>query len=191
QTAIAPLAARRGVALEWAPILLGGLFRAIGTPDVPLHSFHATKRAYVRRDMQDWAALRGVPLRFPSRFPVRTVLPLRVALAEPSVTPHLYRAIWVDDRPVDTPEALGPLLEGLGLDARALLERAQSPEIKQALRRNTEEAEAAGVCGVPTMEVHAPGCAPALFWGQDRLEMAFAAACGWRAEVDRGVADLP
>ncbi len=185
QTSIDALAAAHGVTIERAPILLGGLFRAIGTADVPLHTFHAAKQAYVRRDIDDWAALRGVPLRFPSRFPIRTVLPLRVALAEPAVTPHIYRAIWVDDRPVDTPEALGPVLAEHGFDARALLERAQTPAIKQALRRNTEEAQAAGACGVPTVEVTSPGRPPALFWGQDRLEMAFAAVRGWRAEVDR------
>ncbi len=184
QAAVGELAAAHGVTVEWAPILLGGLFRAIGTANVPLHTFHAVKQAYVRRDMQDWAALRGVPLRFPSRFPIRTVLPLRVALAEPAVTPHIYRAIWADDRPVDTPEALGPLLAERGFDARALLERAQTPAIKQALRRNTEEAQAAGACGVPTLEVTSPGRPPALFWGQDRLEMAFAAVRGWRADVD-------
>lgn len=46
-----------------------------------------------------------------------------------------------------------------------------SPEIKQALRSATDEAVARGVTGVPTVAV-----GERLFWGDDRLEEAAAAA---------------
>ena len=40
-----------GAELEWCPILLGGLFRSIGTADVPLFQMSDAKQAYVTRDL--------------------------------------------------------------------------------------------------------------------------------------------
>ena len=71
-------------------------------------------------------------------------------------------------------------------EAAGILARAKTPEIKQALRDNTEAAEAAGACGVPSMQVHFPdgvGRKPLLCWGQDRLEMVDAALGGAPASV--------
>ncbi len=177
-TQIERVAAARGVEVEWVPILLGALFRALGTPDVPLLEMNATKQAYVRRDLHDWAAWWGVPFAFPRRFPLRSVLPLRVALAEPAATLPIYRAAWAEDREVDTPAGLAPLLEAAGLPATALLERAGSVPIKDALRANTERAQALGVYGVPTFCVERAGRS-ALVWGQDRLDLLGALLDGW------------
>ncbi|MCA9690209.1 MAG: 2-hydroxychromene-2-carboxylate isomerase [Myxococcales bacterium] len=178
-TQIDALAAARGLEVAWTPILLGALFRSIGTPDVPLFTMSENKRRYVARDLDDWARALGVPYQFPSRFPLRSVLPLRVTLVEPAAASHLYRAYWAEDQAIDDPETLAAVLTAAGFDAATLLERSQAPAIKAALRQNTEEAEAAAVFGVPTVEVSYPGAAPLLFWGQDRLTLAAAAMDGW------------
>ncbi|MBV1857688.1 MAG: DsbA family protein, partial [Nannocystaceae bacterium] len=68
-TQIERIAGAAGVEVRWSPILLGALFRAIGTPNVPLHAMNATRQAYARRDMHDWADAWGVSLSFPSHFP--------------------------------------------------------------------------------------------------------------------------
>lgn len=177
-TQIERLAAARGVSVEWVPILLGALFREIGTPDVPLLEMSPAKQAYVRRDLHDWAGWWGVPFAFPRRFPLRSVLPLRVALCEPAATLPIYRAAWAEDRVVETAEGLAPVLEAAGLPAAALLERAGSAPIKEQLRANTERARALGVCGVPTACVERDGRA-ALVWGQDRLDHVGAMLDGW------------
>jgi 2-hydroxychromene-2-carboxylate isomerase len=169
-TQIERIASARGVAVEWVPILLGALFREIGTPDVPLCTMNPPKQAYVRRDLHDWAAWWGVPFAFPQRFPLRSVLPLRVALCEPAATLPIYRAAWVEDRVVDTEDGLGPVLAAAGLPAAALLEQAGSASVKARLRANTELARALGVCGVPTACVERAG-RTALVWGQDRLDL--------------------
>lgn len=177
-TQIERIASARGASVELVPILLGALFREIGTPDVPLFEMNAAKQAYVRRDLDDWAEHWGVPFRFPTCFPLRSVLPLRVALAEPAATPVIYRAVWADDRRVDTPETLGPVLEAAGLPAAELLARAVEPEIKARLRANTERARSVGVCGVPTVQVSRAERS-ALVWGQDRLDHVEAMLDGW------------
>jgi 2-hydroxychromene-2-carboxylate isomerase len=164
-TQIEALARKYGVNIDWKPILLGALFREIGTPDVPLLTMSAAKRAYFERDMADWATWWRVPLRFPTAFPIRTVLPLRVALLEPLATRPLYRALWADDRDISQPDIVRAVLHEAGLDP-ALVEATGQPAVKAKLRTNTAAARDAGACGVPTVQV-----GEQLIWGQDRLTM--------------------
>ena len=175
-TQIGSIAARHGAALTWRPILLGALFRDIGTPNVPMLAMNAAKQQWVARDLADWARHWGVPLRWPSCFPVRTVLPLRAALVAPEATPALYRALWADDRNIGEPEVCRAVLDAAGLDGAAILARTQEPAIKQQLKDNTRAAQDAGACGVPTARLD-DGM---LIWGQDRLELLERCLAGWR-----------
>ena len=176
------VAAAAGATLEWVPILLGGLFRAIGTPDVPLLTLSRARQAWVGRDLEDWAAWWNIPFSFPKHFPLRSVLPLRVALASPAATRPLYRAYWAEGQPIDDPACCQAVLDAAGFDGAALLARTAEPAIKQQLIENTAAAQAAGACGVPTFEVTSPGQAPLLVWGQDRLDLVMDAARGLRPE---------
>jgi 2-hydroxychromene-2-carboxylate isomerase len=178
-TQIERVAREHGARVEWTPILLGALFRDIGTADVPLFAASPAKQRYLARDLQDWAGRWGVPLRFPDAFPLRTVAPLRVALAEPASTPVLYRAAWQQNRDIGDPATLKAVLDDAGFDGAALLARAEDPAIKAALRANGEAAKAAGACGVPTFEVRRPDGARHLVWGQDRLDMVGRILDGW------------
>ena len=179
-TAVERVAARHGVPVTWMPTLLGALFRSIGTPDVPLFTMTDRKQAWVGRDLDDWAAARGVPFRFPSHFPLRSILPLRVALVEPKTAPAIYRAAWADDRRIDEPASLASVLADAGFSPEPLLEATNDPEIKARLKSNTMQAEALGVCGVPTFVVHDDRKqTPLLLWGQDRLGMLDAVLSGW------------
>jgi 2-hydroxychromene-2-carboxylate isomerase len=155
------------------PILLGALFRQIGTPDVPLHTYPAVKQAWVHRDLAAWAERSGVPLRFPSRFPVRTVLPLRAAIVEPGATSAIYRAVWAEDRDVADPVVLAEVLDRAGFDGAAVVGAADGA--REALRANTERAASLGVFGVPTFLVDGEP-----FFGQDRMDHVVHAARGWR-----------
>lgn len=175
------LAAGRGAALSWRPILLGAMFRDIGTPDVPLFEMSEAKRAWVYEDLRRQAAQLSVPFRFPSHFPIRTVLPLRVALVDPATTLPIYRAAWARDRRIDTPQTLGPVLADAGFDAAALLSAATTAPIKQALRDNTAAATAAGACGVPTFEI-ATADRTQIVWGADRLAHVDAFLGGWQPD---------
>lgn len=154
---------RVAATVDWTPILLGALFKAIGTPMVPLHAFSASKQAWLLKDLQDWASHWGVALRFPSIFPVRTVLALRVSLLEPRAIHPLYRAVWVRDLDLSVPDTVRGVLNEEGLDP-VLVEATQDPAVKQRLVDNTALARSLGICGVPTCQV-----GEALVWGQDRL----------------------
>jgi 2-hydroxychromene-2-carboxylate isomerase len=56
------------------------------------------------------------------------------------------------------------IAQSIGLDGPALMEAAQTPPIKDELRRRVEEAVAFGVFGAPTIVVDGE-----VFWGNDRL----------------------
>ena len=160
-----------GARLTWKPILLGALFKSIGAPDVPLLTMTPPKRRYMGKDLQDWANWWGVPFEFAKVFPLRTPTALRVALIDPSTTPVIYRAAWVDGVDIGTPETLAQYLDGEGYDGSALIEQTQRPEIKNMLREHTAEAQERGAFGVPSFELKRPGEPPQMFWGQDRLEL--------------------
>lgn len=176
--------AATGAEVRWRPILLGALFREIGTPDVPLLAMSEPRRRYFARDLDDWARLWGVPFRFPDTFPLRTVLALRVALVEPATTRALYRAAWVENRDIGDRGALTAVLDAAGFAGAALVGQAsENVALKAALRENTDAARAAGACGVPTFLVERlgpdgePAAEPELFWGQDRFELVQEALC--------------
>ena len=82
------------------------------------------------------------------------------------VVDTIFDWIWKDGRAVDTDAALQPLLDRLGLAREAI----GAPGVKAALRANTDAAIAAGVFGVPTLQV-----GDALFWGNDAHAFALAA----------------
>jgi 2-hydroxychromene-2-carboxylate isomerase len=167
-TQVASLALRTGAKVVWHPLLLGGLFRSLGTADVPLANFSPAKQRYYGQDLDRWAAYWGVPFRFPSRFPTASLRAMRVYVALPEALRDRYRdavfrAYWADDRDI-TDDAVLTSCIGDEAAAREALARATSDDVKAELRRETEQAAARGVFGVPTFIVEND-----LFWGQDRL----------------------
>jgi 2-hydroxychromene-2-carboxylate isomerase len=176
-TQVERVAREGGAAVEWRPILLGGLFRAIGSPNVPLMELTEARRRYQMRDFMHWADHWGAPFQWPSRFPMNTVAALRMAIAAgdelPRVTHALYRAYWAEDRDINDRAVLADVARTLGLDGQALLARTEDPAVKARLRDNTDGAVARGVFGVPTFFV-----GETLVFGQDRLDFVAAALRG-------------
>lgn len=125
------------------------------------------KREFTYRFVQFQAARLGRPLRFPPAHPFNPLAALRLCLAAgagPTAITALFDWIWREGRPGDTPQALEPVAERLGI---ADVETAVAvPGIKSALFANGEAAQAAGVFGVPTAVV-----AGERFWGLDALPM--------------------
>jgi 2-hydroxychromene-2-carboxylate isomerase len=170
-TQVRKLAKRTGARLEYKPILLGGLFKAIGTSNVPLFDMPMPKQQHTGVDLDRWARFWGVPFRFTSHFPLNTTKPLRVVLLapeekRPDLVDALFRAAWAEDRDISNDAVLGEVLKGAGCDAPQILAAARGEEVKTALREATEEAEKRGVFGVPTFFVKGD-----MYWGQDRLDI--------------------
>jgi 2-hydroxychromene-2-carboxylate isomerase len=170
---ISPLAEAAGVAVRWRPFMLGPIFKEQGWTTSPFNLFPAKGRN-MWRDLERTCGTLGLPFVRPTTFPQNTLLAARVALvglAEAWGEDYcraIYRAEFAEGRTVEETETIAGVLTGLGLDAGAVLDRAQSNENRSQLRAHTEEAQRLGIFGSPSF-VTADG---ELFWGNDRLEAA-------------------
>lgn len=186
-----------GSAARWRPMLLGAVFKAVGTANVPLFEQSQARQRYVTADFERQARRVGAPVRWPTRFPMNTVLALRVTLladlAESgparetglrrgpkvrSLIRALYRGYWSEDRDISSPAVVAEIAQSCGFDGEALLRGAGEAPAKEALRQETDAAIAFGVFGAPSFVVHLADSAPALYWGADRMELAARAASG-------------
>jgi len=161
--------------VELIPILLGALFKQVGTPNIPMLAVPEKKREWGSRDMLLWQQWWGEEVRFPDFFPIKSVTPLRVAIVEPKTIDTMYRAAWQQNINIANDKLLSDLLNTAGFDATDLIAQANSPRIKEQLTTNTSLAINCGVIGVPTFMV-----GDELVWGQDRIHWVCDLLCGWR-----------
>jgi 2-hydroxychromene-2-carboxylate isomerase len=162
---------------EWQPIALAFVLRALAREP---WSFDPVQRAAGVAECERRAREYGLPpMRWPPGWPVESysLLPLRAALAaeEQGRLREFSRAAFarnfVEGEGLRRPADVVALASRCGLDGEAVLGRAGSDEIKHRLQGATEAAIALGVSGVPTVEL-----GDQLFWGDDRLAAAAAAA---------------
>jgi len=169
-TRVEALARLMDAELVFRPILLGGLFRAHGTPQRLFEAQVAAKASHNLVDMARWAKLYGVPLSMPATHPMRTVEALRATLVtgnDPKVIHGFYRAYWGEGRAISERDVLTSVLTAAGHDAAKVLADIETPAVKDDLRARTDEAVALGLFGVPVYRVDEGP----ILWGQDRMPM--------------------
>ncbi len=162
------LAARMGVPLTYKPFLLGGVFKARGTPQDLMNQLAPAKAAHNQADITRAARAAGVPLVFPGEHPRRTVEALRATLAtgiSPGVIAGFFRAYWVEGADPSSPETIARVVTEAGFHAPVVLAQIGQPVVKVDLRERTDEAIARGVFGAPTFFVDGKY----MYWGQDRM----------------------
>ena len=164
-TQIHDLAARHGRGVEPVAVLFAGLLDAhgqLGPAEIP------PKVRWMAKNNLRKAALLGVPLHPPAHHPWNPLLSLRISSLPMSeeirrgLIDGLFRAAWVRGLHIGDPEVVAAIAEEAGLDGKAAVAQAQRLEAKERLRRQTDDAIAEGVFGVPTMIVDEE-----LFWGYD------------------------
>jgi len=167
---IEALAARHGRSVAYKPLLLGVVFKASGS--APLTEQYGPKASYSVHDFERSARFVGVAYRHPSKFPIGAVAASRAVLSLQRDQPDrasafvhaVFRAFFQQGRDISDVAEVARIAQEIGLDGPALLQAAQEPAIKDALRRRVEEAIALGVFGAPTIVVDGE-----VFWGNDRL----------------------
>ncbi|MES2974347.1 MAG: 2-hydroxychromene-2-carboxylate isomerase [Pseudomonadota bacterium] len=177
------IAARHGRTVEWSSMLLGvSVMKVMGLKplmDTPL------KGDYAGKDVLRHARRLGLkPARAPEAPPMN---PLTCGRAfqwmlkyhpEQAVPLALawMDAYWLEGKDFSAPGSLAGVDLPDGVDAKALVEGAASPEAAALLREAVERSLNAGVFGSPTVVVDGE-----MFWGVDRLEEvdAWLASGGW------------
>jgi len=180
-----PMAAELGEAVDWKPVLVGGIFNAVN-PSVYESRVRGVpaKQAYLRKDLMDWARHDGLDIRFPpSIFPVNSVKAMRACcwlkpqgLLEPFAD-AVFRAYWTNDRDIAQDAVLADIATAVGVDAAAMLAAIATPAIKAQLKANTDEAIERGAFGSPTIFVAGDD----MYFGNDRLPLVRAAVLRHRS----------
>lgn len=151
--------------IRYRPVLFAGLLDANGQKG-PAEI--TAKRNFTYRFVVWQARKLGIPLKFPHEHPFNPLPLLRLAIAcdcAPDAVHRIFRFVWRDGRLPDLPIEWAELTHDLALPGAGA--RIASAEVKDELRRNTDEAIARGVFGVPTLAV-----GDELFWGLDATAMA-------------------
>jgi 2-hydroxychromene-2-carboxylate isomerase len=165
------------VAPHWQPIAFAFVLRALKREP---WSLDPDRRSAGVQECERRARDYGLPaMRWPPGWPVQSysLLPLRAALAAEEqgrlreFSHAAFARNFVEGEGLRGPEDILSVASRAGLDGEAVLARAGAEEIKRRLQQATEAAIALGVYGVPTVEV-----GDELFWGDDRLPAAAAAA---------------
>ena len=159
---------------QWRPVLLGGLFRRFDRDSWANGPGRAEGIAEVERRAQ----AHGLPpIRWPDPFPGNTLFAMRVATFATEIGRGVslplaaFRQAFAAGRDLSEPDNVFIAAASAELHPRALRTAAERDAIKSRLREATDAAADAGVFGVPAVLVD-----DEVFWGDDRLEEAAAAA---------------
>ena len=163
---------RTGAVFDYQPVLLGGLFK-LANNRAPMVAFGdiPKKMAYQRIEMERFVRVNGLTkYRFNPHFPINTLNLMRGAVAAQALgvfetyIEAVFCAMWEDQQQVGDPEVLAQVLTKAGLDAKAVLELSQTPDIKAKLGDNTQAAYDRGAFGIPTFFV-----GDEIYFGKDQL----------------------
>jgi 2-hydroxychromene-2-carboxylate isomerase len=159
---------------EWQPILLGGLFRHFDRGSWGLTEARAEGIAEVERR----AGEQGLPpIVWPDPWPGEMLHAMRVATFAKQTGRTIafslaaFRQQFAAGKDLTDPDNVMIAAAACELHPRALASAVKTAIVKDGLREATDAAAAAGVFGVPSVRV-----GEEVFWGDDRLEEAVAAA---------------
>ena len=184
-----PLAAELGVAVQYKPVLVGGIFNTVN-PSVYAQRENVVplKRDYMIKDLRDWSREAGLHIIFPPTiFPVNSVKAMRGCIWLERLdrledkdsgnarflryTAAVFKAYWTDDLDISNDAVLVQICRDVGVDPDAFLAGIAQPAIKEEFKANTDEAIRRGAFGSPTFFVNGED----MYFGNDRLALVRAA----------------
>lgn len=159
---------------EWQPILLGGLFARFERGSWA----RTDAREDGMREIECRAGAMGIqPIRWPDPWPANTLHAMRVATYAKSIGRTVsfalagFRQAFAGGRDLTDPDNVAIAAAACELHPNAIAKAAASTTVKERLKDATGRAGDRGVFGVPSVVV-----GDEVFWGDDRLEEAVAAA---------------
>ena len=142
------------------PVLFAGLlnhFGQKGPAEIPV------KRQWTYRWCTWWARELGIAFRFPAAHPFNPLHHLRLSIAcdnRREAIRLIFESIWTGGADASDAARFSALCRQLKVDP----DRLSDAPIKETLRKNTEDAAARGVFGVPSFVVDEE-----VFWGADSI----------------------
>ncbi len=167
---ISAISERHNAALVWRPFQLPRLIERIDGRR-PLEENEAFVNWY-QQDLQDWAEIEDVPIRYHPDYPLPNSRALRACLyaadhgRPDKMALALFRAYWQAEEDISDLSTIERTASAAGFDGAAAAASATSPQYKARLEANTAAAVERGLFGTPTIE-----CGDKLFFGFDRLPL--------------------
>ena len=160
------------IKIRYKPILVGGLHNLHG---IKAPAYIPAKAKHMIRDCKLIAEKNGVKFKFNSYFPIRSLNLMRgVFVADEDniksyYIDNIFNTIWQDGLNMNDPVIIEKVLKNLSVNPKTFILRSTSSQIKDSLRKKTNDAYEKGIFGAPTFVVNNK-----IFWGQDRIEFALA-----------------
>tara|TARA_B100001029_G_C15057615_1_gene455664 strand:+ start:1039 stop:1626 length:588 start_codon:yes stop_codon:yes gene_type:complete len=167
---IKKLEKRDSIKIKYMPVFLGGLHNSAGITPA---AFIDIKSKYMVEDTKLVCKKKNIKFIFNSYFPIKTVNFMRgVVTADDDsfkkiYIEKIYNAIWRDGLNMNDQTVIHKVLKNMDLNPEIFLSKVGGDEIKNKLRKFTDDALKKGVFGAPTFVVNKK-----IFWGQDRLSYA-------------------
>jgi 2-hydroxychromene-2-carboxylate isomerase len=159
---------------EWQPVLLGALFKHFDRDSWG----NGPEREAGMAEVERRAAAQGLPpLAWPDPWPGNMLFAMRAATFAKqtgravSFALAAFRQAFAAGRDLSDADNVLIAAAACELHPRAVLKATETDAVKDALREATGQAAERGVFGVPSLLV-----GDEVFWGDDRLEEALAAA---------------
>ena len=154
------------------PVLLGGLHNL---HKITAPAYIPAKARFMIRDCKMVSEKHKISFKFNSYFPIKTVNLMRgVLIAEEDGIANeyidkIFEAVWINGLNLNDQIIIDKVLKNLDINPKTFSLRLSNQNLKDELKKRTQEACDKGIFGAPTFYVNSK-----VFWGQDRLEYALA-----------------
>lgn len=160
---------QENINFSYKPILLGGLHNLQG---ISPPAFNKSKLKHMIDDCKLIAKKNNFDFVWNSKFPLNSLNLMRGYLFINSNNKDLYlnkifKAYWKYNLDITNNEILIGILKECEIDKNNFFEGIKNVQIKNKLKKITQEAHNKDIFGAPTFVVNNK-----IFWGQDRLEFA-------------------
>lgn len=134
--------------------------------------FDPNEMRYLKKDIQLLAEYYKLPLVLPKKQP-KDRLPLECFfIANDAGKGKEYivdvtNAYWAKGKDIGEIDLLAKIAKSIGIDETDFRKKSSDQNLKERLKKSTEEGNSSGVFGVPTLLIE-----DEIFWGQDRIDFA-------------------
>ena len=149
---------------------MGGLHNLHG---IKAPAFIPAKAKFMIKDCKLLAEKNKIRFKFNSYFPIKTLNLMRgVFVAEEDemqkfFIDNIFDSIWRDGLNMNDQIIIDKVIKNLNINPKTFFLRASSQNIKDKLKKKTQDAFDKGIFGAPTFYINNK-----IFWGQDRLNFA-------------------
>ena len=155
--------------INYKPILLGGLHKLGG---ITAPAFNERKMKNMKNDCELIAQKNNIEFKWNDKFPINSLYLMRGYLfihddLKKKYLNFCFNAYWKESMDILDEKIINKILTEIGIDKENFLNGINNLEIKDRLKKFTNEAFDNDIFGAPTFVVNKK-----IFWGQDRLDYA-------------------